>query len=670
MPINQKTLSSGDQFAPLTRSFDLDRASIDENARTVSVVFSTETDKVERWFGREILDHSPKSVRLGRLNNGAPFLADHSSRDQIGVIESAKIDGKRGQALVRFSKSARGEEMFQDVRDGIRSKVSVGYRVHSMVLEREDKAMPTYRVNDWEPFEVSLVSIPADDDAGIRSDASALFGQRAAELSTAVRIDGTQTNQPANTMPDQTPPVSEDPNRSVDPPAVVPPVTPPAADPATTRADAAELERMAGEMAAREIDRRSEIEAIGRQFSIEDTETRKAIKDKEDVDAFKLRVLGILAAKNPAFTAPKSVNENETKPGTREYTIETWGRSIENLPSMKGRVFQSSAPAIITPDRRYLDANSTAFHRSLTGAVTLLDVAKLDAGIGSPIIDETVIHAPEVSVFPVDTITGATIELSVQVGTPEVGFRNANEGRDFVKGVFDSRIFQTQVIEQPIAVDIQGVLNASKNPGRLLMAEAANVTKAVLNHIGIQTWYGGTEQAVADAKAAPGIIAQSNAAATHVYDAQGASAKTSVWFLQLGTDVCGHIYGNDTTLNYGSAWNEETIEDANGKKLRALVNWISGRVAPRLANKNCAVRIKNIAASSQVLTDAMLFQGLKLCDELGMTPNSLWMAPRSLYQLRDSRTATNPVGAPAPLPTEWNGIPIYMTKNISIAETV
>jgi hypothetical protein len=46
------------------------------------------------------------------------------------------------------------------------------------------------------------------------------------------------------------------------------------------------------------------------------------------------------------------------------------------------------------------------------------------------------------------------------------------------------------------------------------------------------------------------------------------------------------------------------------------------------------------------------------------------MTPRSQRQLQASRTATTTNGAPAPLPNEWNGIPIYITNSISLAETV
>jgi HK97 family phage prohead protease len=113
-------------------------------------------------------------VRLDRLRAGGALLCDHNREDQIGVIESVDIDGDRkGRAVVRFSRSARAQEIFADVVDGIRKNVSVGYRVHKMKLETESDQGDTYRVTDWEPLEVSLVSIPADTSVGVGRSAPA-----------------------------------------------------------------------------------------------------------------------------------------------------------------------------------------------------------------------------------------------------------------------------------------------------------------------------------------------------------------------------------------------------------------------------------------------------------------------------------------------------------------
>ena len=155
------------------RSLTFDRAAINEEARTVELAFASETP-YERYWGVEILDLGQPSVRLGRLTAGGPLLMDHDSRDHIGVIESVQIGGDRvGRAVVRFGKSARAEEVFQDVKDGIRRNVSVGYMIHKAVLVEQNDEQDTYRVTDWEPFEVSLVSVPADASVGIGRSADA-----------------------------------------------------------------------------------------------------------------------------------------------------------------------------------------------------------------------------------------------------------------------------------------------------------------------------------------------------------------------------------------------------------------------------------------------------------------------------------------------------------------
>jgi HK97 family phage prohead protease len=656
------------QFSPQVRSFDLSRSSINEDERTVDVVFSTETDQVERSWGVEILDHGSKSVRLKRLNNSAPLLLDHDPREQVGVIESARIDGRAGAATVRFSRSAKGEEIFQDVKDGIRSKISVGYRVHALVMEKRDKqsGKETYRVMDWEPFEISLVSIPADDGAGVR-DAASIFGQRAAELSTSITMENQdQDQQRADT-------------------ATAPAATAPAEAQNEVRA-AAEVERelnklqiaqLAKEEAARAIaedrKRAAEITECGNGFRRNQAEITKAIESGLSIDDYKRQLLDSMKTENPAYSAGRvEVVSEPVKKGTRQYLQSTWAENAKRALGDRGR-------NIVVPtysearefSRNYIGGSQTPFHRSLTGSVTLVDKLAIDEGIGMPIVEEVVAMYPEIAVFPVDTISGDTVTLSIQTGNPSVGYRNANEGTSAKKGTFASRIFQTSIIEQFINVDIQGVLNASKDPARVLTAEARSVTKAVLSHIAFQQWYAGTVQANVDSKAAPGFLAQSNSASTHVVDATGSTAKSSVWIMELLQGECDHVYGNDNTLLFGEDWTEETVDDANGNSLRCLQNWISGRVAPRLANKNRAIRIKNIGTDSgKGLTDALLAKAFRQARELGMNPNAIFATPRSIEQLQVSRTTYSPIGAPAPMPEEYQGVPIYQTINLSNAETV
>lgn len=144
------------------RAMELEEKTIDMDKRTVSVGVSSETP-VERSFGQEVIDHSRENMNLDFLNSGrAPLLMNHDMEQQIGVVESVELDenARRLRARVRFGKGERASEVFDDVADGIRQNISVGYRIDKRV-ERENDPENYYRVATT-PMEISIVGIPAD----------------------------------------------------------------------------------------------------------------------------------------------------------------------------------------------------------------------------------------------------------------------------------------------------------------------------------------------------------------------------------------------------------------------------------------------------------------------------------------------------------------------------
>jgi HK97 family phage major capsid protein len=151
-----------DRQITLTR----EELNVDDEARTVEIAFASD-QPIEHWFGKLILDHTPSAIVLDRLSQGGPLLLDHDRTKQIGVHESISNDGHITRAVVRFSRSALGEEIFQDVKDGIRRGVSVGFIVHEMELDEKSDDEYVYRATKWEPVENSIVAIPADISVGV-----------------------------------------------------------------------------------------------------------------------------------------------------------------------------------------------------------------------------------------------------------------------------------------------------------------------------------------------------------------------------------------------------------------------------------------------------------------------------------------------------------------------
>lgn len=154
----------------LYRNLDVSPSSINEELRTVEVVFSSEM-RVGRGWWVEVLSHDAGAVDMSWIASGrAPFLLEHNLSKQVGVIESAEITPeKTGRATIRFSRSALGEEVFRDIADGIRKCISVGYEIKSLKLIESNDGVDTYLIDSWWPCEISSVPIPADMSVGVRS---------------------------------------------------------------------------------------------------------------------------------------------------------------------------------------------------------------------------------------------------------------------------------------------------------------------------------------------------------------------------------------------------------------------------------------------------------------------------------------------------------------------
>jgi HK97 family phage major capsid protein len=187
------------------RSATIERATLNEESRSVELAFSSEAP-VERWWGMEILGHSPGEMDSEWIGGGtAPLLLDHNARDMVGVVESVTLgDDRKARATVRFGRSARAEEVMRDVMDGIRTNVSVGYELLEVRLEKAEKGKPeVYRAVKWRPLEVSLVSIPADMTVGVGREAAAPPPVPAQPKTQEVRMDPTtETKPPEGVNPD------------------------------------------------------------------------------------------------------------------------------------------------------------------------------------------------------------------------------------------------------------------------------------------------------------------------------------------------------------------------------------------------------------------------------------------------------------------------------------
>lgn len=155
-----------------TRALTIPKGAVDTENMTLELTFSSEEPvMMSDWeMGRyyEILSHEPTAVKLDRLKNGGPVLDNHDPDEFIGGVVDCYIrEDRKCTAKVKFSRSEEGMDIYNDIVDGIRPNVSVGYRVFAMEKTGMMGDIPVYTVTDWEPFEISSVPIPADISVGV-----------------------------------------------------------------------------------------------------------------------------------------------------------------------------------------------------------------------------------------------------------------------------------------------------------------------------------------------------------------------------------------------------------------------------------------------------------------------------------------------------------------------
>lgn len=147
--------------------------SVEGQERVVELSFSSE-EPYSRWWGVEILDHTEGCMDLTRLNEIGCVLFNHKRDQVIGQVLKAWNENGRGMAQIRFDEDEASDVIYKKVQSGTLKGVSVGYNVDSW-----EEIMPGKKSADgrfigpcevakkWTPFEISIVSVPADPTVGV-----------------------------------------------------------------------------------------------------------------------------------------------------------------------------------------------------------------------------------------------------------------------------------------------------------------------------------------------------------------------------------------------------------------------------------------------------------------------------------------------------------------------
>jgi len=153
------------KLPPLARDFDGGDIKVRRDGEVTRITFPASSEMpVERWFGEEVLSHEKSAVRLERAKRGAmPLLFNHNMDDPVGVIDAARIEDGKLMVDAHLFATARAAEVASMLNGGLKN-VSIGYRINTV---EEDVKKNRFTATDWEPYEVSIVTVPADPTVGI-----------------------------------------------------------------------------------------------------------------------------------------------------------------------------------------------------------------------------------------------------------------------------------------------------------------------------------------------------------------------------------------------------------------------------------------------------------------------------------------------------------------------
>jgi phage major head subunit gpT-like protein len=212
----------------MLRAADVRPASYQEEDNSIEVVWSIGAaglrfDWLDGGYYTEELSMDAGAVRLGRLNAGACLLDSHSTYSLSSVLGSVvpgsvRIENGEGLCRVRLARTPDVADTVAKIIDGHIRSLSVSYNVFEFQRTEREGEYPHMLATDWEPVELSFVTVPFDAAAQVRQRSAAQGGDH------PCTIRGAAAPNPENEMPDPVIEPAADPAPATPPVAAPPPV--------------------------------------------------------------------------------------------------------------------------------------------------------------------------------------------------------------------------------------------------------------------------------------------------------------------------------------------------------------------------------------------------------------------------------------------------------------
>jgi HK97 family phage prohead protease len=146
------------------KSLKFDAAQIDPDARTfegyAAAYGNTDSDN-------DVIEQGAfaKSIKEAFPAGSIKVLWQHDARQPIGLPVEMREDSRGLWVKSRISRTAKGDEALELMRDGVINRLSVGFSIPGGKSQIDEKGIR--RITEGKLFEYSLVTWPANDQAVI-----------------------------------------------------------------------------------------------------------------------------------------------------------------------------------------------------------------------------------------------------------------------------------------------------------------------------------------------------------------------------------------------------------------------------------------------------------------------------------------------------------------------
>lgn len=303
---------------------------------------------------------------------------------------------------------------------------------------------------------------------------------------------------------------------------------------------------------------------------------------------------------------------------------------------------------------------------SLADMVKLNDVSVRDLGMSDIFNDAPLLRM----LHAIPASHGTDHKYIKRTAAPTVGFRAANAGIDWKASTSSLVTLNLAILDASFGMDKALADSHVNGTDAAIMREANIHLRAAMAHAELQVIYGDGGADANDATGFQGITDILNDTAdTMVTAADGTTALTSVYAIRSSTDETSAaiVVGNDGMISVDPYYPQDLL-DSSSMHFAGYHQPILGYMGFQLGSNRSLGRLANIGSDGTGLTDDYLadLYGLFPANH---KPNYFVMNVRSLMQLQKSRTSYSPTGAPATLPTDWNGVQFVVTDNLGNAET-